>query len=128
MREEGQLAEQLQRRGEKRGVAAVERVVEKELEGGGEAGEIQRRCLLEIAGSDEKLLAVQQLREEEMKRADGDGTKAERVERILDGAVIAAVMTATAGGSGAGSSSGSAGATTATTTVDDGGCVVGEHR
>ena len=125
MREEGQLAEQLQRRGEKRGVAAVERVVEKELERGGEAGEIQRRCLLEIAGSDEKLLAVQQLREEEMKRADGDGTKAERVERILDGAV----MTATADGSGAGSSSGSAGATTATTTtVDDGGCVVGEHR
>ena len=51
MREEGQLAEQLQRRGEKRGVAAVERVVEKELERGGEAGEIQRRCLLEIAGS-----------------------------------------------------------------------------
>ena len=126
MREEGQLAEQLQRRGEKRGVAAVERVVQKELEGGGEAGEIQRRCLLEIAGSDEKLLAVQQLREEEMKRADGDGTKAERVERILDGAV----MTAAADGSGAGSSSGSAGATTTatTTTVDDGGCVVGEHR
>ena len=99
--------------------------MQKELEGGGKAGEIQRRCLLEIAGSDEKLLAVQQLREEEMKRADGDGTKAERVERILDGAVIAA----TASGSGAGSSSGSAGATTtATTTVDDGGCVVGEHR
>ena len=114
MREEGQLAEQLQRRGEERGITAVERVVEEELERGGESGEIQRHGLLEISGRDEKLLAVEQLREEEMKRADGDGTKAERVERIL----VVAAMTA---GSIAAKTNVVAAAAAA-------GCAVGKHR
>ena len=108
------MAEQLQRRGEKRGIAAVERVVEEELERGEESGEIQRHGLLEIAGRDEKLLAVEQLREEEMKRADGDGTKAERVERIL-------VVAAMAAGSIAAKTNIAAAAAAA-------GCAVGKHR
>ena len=113
MREEGQLAEQLQRRGEERGIAAVERVVEEELERGEESGEIQRHGLLEIAGRDEKLLAVEQLREEEMERADGDGTKAERVERILVVAAMAA---------------GSIAAKTNIAAAAAAGCAVGKHR
>lgn len=80
VREEGQLAQQLQRAGKERGVAAVQRVVQQKLQGGGEAGEVQRQSLLEIARRDEKLLRMEELREEEVEGADRDGTQAERVD------------------------------------------------